>query len=383
VILKTKPATKEARIIDFLIIGGGPSGMSCAIALKRKYYQSRITILEKATLGRKIKVSGNGRCNIGHLISSNTQVYNDYDYQLKLLSPANQVLYQQFLLETLNLITRNDNGLLYPYSKESQTVLDSYLKCLSFFHINIVYEEVTQILEEENAIFEVVTTQNHYLARKVILAMGSPAYQTTNQYSFLAPYFQAKKIQMKEFLPGLSGYQISTNISQLNGLRLTAKVSLVKSEVVIFSEVGEVQFKADGISGIVIMNSSNTYQRLLNKKNTKVRLDLIYDLDNKLSLEAIINSLDKKLIAYLTKNYLTINRYLLQNWELSIKDTYDFSAAQIAIGGICLDEISDSYEFKKIKGLYAIGELLDVDGLCGGYNLMHAILSGLILAAKV
>jgi predicted Rossmann fold flavoprotein len=383
-ISKTKQTTNikpNNLSFDFLIIGGGPSGMSAAISLKKRYYHHRIAIIEKDVFGRKVKVSGNGKCNIGNDNFGETLVLNDAKYQDKLFSKSNIEVFKDLFLNDLNIITISEGGLLYPLSRQSQTVLDAFNNTLDRHHIIKINEEVVSLKEGE--LIEVKTHTNTYYSKRVILALGSKAYYKENNNNFFFDFLKNNRVLYREFSPGLTGYQVSDDISPLFGLRVNACVSLIKNKTVIFKERGEVQFKKDGISGIVIMNSSNTYERLIDKSNCFVSLNIIHEVRQNVNLDIILNSLDSKLVKYLALNNKEITLDLLQNIRFKIRDVYGFDYGQIAIGGVDLSEVKDNYELKKIPNVYVIGEMLDVDGICGGYNMMHAILSALILSLSI
>ena len=136
-----------------------------------------------------------------------------------------------------------------------------------------------------------------------------------------------------------------------------------------YQEEGEILFKDDGLSGIVMLNISSMINRLKDKNNIKIVLDLA-NTNKKINKDQYIEYVSPKIADYLLANNLDI-----QNLTFTFKDFYDYQIAEVSHGGLSLSEINDSLESKKEKGLYFTGEVLDIDGMCGGYNLMFAFAS--------
>jgi len=367
-------------IYDYIIIGAGPAGLSAAINLKKENPNLKLLLIDKNEVGRKILVSGNGRCNIAHEINNDIKYLNDYSYQKEVFSTKNINTFFDFIKNTLKLQLIKENNLYYPYSKKSENVLFSFTRCLKDYKVCVKKENLTNlIINRDNFL---VTTSNSILTtKKLVLAVGGKAYFKDYSNSWLMKFLKKNGVKCTPLIPGLTGYHVNENIILLDGVRVNAKVMLkdIITNEVIFSEIGEVQFKKDGVSGIVIMNSSNTYQRYENKNNIRLLIDLNYD-NNLIDDETLlINSINEKIIKHLYNNNLPIN---LKNliFELNITKVYDFSYAQISLGGIEVSDITSGYELKKIKNMYCLGELLDIDGVCGGLNIMHAILSALIFS---
>ena len=138
---------------------------------------------------------------------------------------------------------------------------------------------------------------------------------------------------------------------------------------VIYQEDGEVLFKDDGLSGIVILNISSRINRLNNLKNVQIVLDLAP------SYKEIKKEKYEEYVSPKVAEYLLMNNLDIHHLAFSFKAFYDYQIAEVSHGGLALEEVTDSLESKKEKGLYFTGELLDIDGMCGGYNLMFAFAS--------
>ena len=150
---------------------------------------------------------------------------------------------------------------------------------------------------------------------------------------------------------------------------MRANVSLLNEDKYLYQENGEVIFKEDGIGGIVILNMSQKINAIPNKKNVKLVLDLASGYGH-IKEEDYEQYVSPKVAAYLNEHHLDIHAL-----AFSFKSLYDYNIAEVSHGGISLDDVSSCLESKKEKGLFFSGEVLDIDGACGGYNLMFAFAS--------
>ena len=193
--------------------------------------------------------------------------------------------------------------------------------------------------------------------------------------------------EFKEFNPALCPIYTKEKTKILDGTRVKANVTVLKERKEAFKESGEVLFKEHGLSGIVIFNMSRIIAKDI-KKEYKIKLDLLPDISKeelqasfkKNNKETLLESyLHPNLVKYLIdKNENVID--LIKSLSFTFDKLYGFDNSQISVGGVKLNQLSDELESKKEKGIYFIGELIDVDAPCGGYNLMWAIGSGLYLS---
>ena len=212
-------------------------------------------------------------------------------------------------------------------------------------------------------------------------------------------------INITNVKPGLVGLKISEKqISGLSGIRQKACVKLFENNNCIYSELGEIQFKNDGISGIVVMNASSILARMNYKLNVFIdfipslnyieaveKFNIILNNNPNLNLEDLTHGILPKALAIKLcnilkkKNEFTLSSFikLAKNYQVELVDTYGFDASQVSVGGVDVKEVLDTLELKKYKRLYIIGELLDVDGLCGGYNMHFAFASGAVVSDDI
>ncbi|MDR2828548.1 MAG: NAD(P)/FAD-dependent oxidoreductase [Acholeplasmatales bacterium] len=368
------------KLIDYMIIGAGPSGLTAAIKIKEKYPSMSVCIVDKnKTIARKIKASGNGRCNIGSK-DITKQSLNDLNYQKEVFNENNYNYFISFLKNDLNIELSYEDNSIYPYSKMSQSVVNAYADKIKDLDIKIIFDDIISFKNETNFI-SVQSHDNNYLVKKLILSAGGKSYyKDYNNDKGIIKTLKTLNVKFKDFIPGLTGYILKEDVNSLFGVRLECSVQLVIDDKIIFSEDGEVNFKKDGIGGIVIMNSSNLYQSLENKKNVKL---LIKPFKND-NITNIKNNMNDKLYDYLLSKNKVVNKNNSSSICFVVDNVYGFDYAQVSIGGVLLSEINHStYNLLKYENIYVLGELLDVCGVCGGYNIMHSIISALLLAKNI
>ena len=273
------------------IIGAGASGL--LLATKFEKFNIDYMLFNAGKVGRKILASGNGRCNICH-DSYTKEAYFNNPLAIKVLDDTYDDLISY--LEELEIYTKKDSeGRMYPISESSQSVLNILL---SNIHNKIIDLEIKEIRSSNGAYF---FNGCYGPFDKVVIATGSIA-------SFKRPYFSYEylnnlNIKFNEFKPSLVGFQTMKKIKVMSGARAKCHATLLQNQEIIHEEDGEVIFKDNGISGIVIMNLSGYYQHLKSKANVVVKLDFSYGKDYK-SYESVIQP---KILSYLKENQINIH----------------------------------------------------------------------------
>ncbi len=340
------------------IIGGGALGLLLASKLERNKIEYKL--FNKGKIGRKILASGNGKCNISNQ-NINDIAYHNNEFAINIIKSNQADLFSYF--NELNIYTKADSeGRMYPLSESSLSVLNILLKNIN--KNNIIDDEIINIKKDNNKYY---LNNNYGPFDKVVIAIGSNA-------AFKKPYpsinlINDLKLKFNAFKPSLVGFKTDLKIKEISGVRQKVEVSLYSNDKLIHKENGEIIFKDDGISGICIMNLSSFYQRLKDKSNTYVKID--FSKENYSNLESI---LQPKLY-----NYVLNNKINYHNFIIPIKGVYDFEFAQVSNGGILLSEINPNLSLKKDNNIYVGGEIIDVDALCGGYNLMFAFSSAIAI----
>lgn len=391
---------------DAIIIGGGASGLMCAIAAKRKNPRMSVAIIEKNDrVGKKLLSTGNGRCNL-----TNANVAPDKyvgSGAKKLVGAVLQKYNVQSLLDyfgTLGLLTSKDSeGRYYPLSRQASTVLDVLrFSCKTLGVEMICGEAVTKVAAEKG--FSVATKQNVYTAKKLVIAAGSPAAPKLGGSRSEALFLGHKAAP---FSAALCPVTVRSDIlKSLKGLRVQAEVKLESDKGVVKSERGEVQFNEDNLSGICVFDLS-----LFAKPDMRISLDLLPDISEKELYNILItnkelfanHNIDNLLTGILQKRIaqavlkfagekdFSRSCSTLGDGELgsiaktakslcfTVTGNAGFDRAQACRGGVLCGQIDPvTMQSLLMKNLYFCGEALDVCGECGGYNLHFAFAGGII-----
>ena len=396
-----------------IVAGGGASGLCAAICVARS--GAEVTLLEKNNvLGKKLSMTGNGRCNL-----TNLKIDGSY-YNAAAKSRIGSWLNEFGALDTieffrsLGVITMSEDGYVYPVSEQAAGVVSALSNELLRLGVTIVYNSQLKSVERtgEYGGYTVKTSEGVYGSDAVIIATGSLSGAKTTM-STGDGYYICKKLGMsvKDTFPALVGFKTTDeDIMPAAGVRSKAAISFYLGEELLTSEKGEVQLLADGISGIPVMQASREIIKLVSEnKPVYALLDLYPDYDEE-SFDRLINEMlklrDSRSISELLSGFGNsyINEMVLKRMKLSptmkavnisesmlrcifenyrklkfnIKECNGYAASQVTTGGISIGDINDDFSYKNDPGIYVVGELLDVDGRCGGYNLQFAWTSGYI-----
>ena len=405
-----------------IVIGGGPAGMMSAISSAEN--GNDVTIIEKMqSLGRKLLITGKGRCNITSSLDMEDFIKN-VPGNGKFLYSAFQNYTNKDIIEFLKrqgLEVKEERGnRIFPVTDKSLDVLKCFEKKLKSLNVNIILNtKVKEILVEDNIVKGVKTEKEIINADKVILATGGKSYPLTGSTG--DGYVMAQKLghtitKINPSLVPLETFDKET-CKNLQGLSLkNVQIELIdkNKNKVIYEDFGEMLFTHFGVSGPTILSSSahlvryKNIQELFNENKISLKIDFKPALSEEKLNDRILrdfneeknkmfrNSLDKllpqKLIPTIIKisginpnkkvNEITkIERKnlvkLLKNLEITIKGFRSIDEAIITSGGIKIKEINPkTMESKIIKGLYFAGEIIDVDAYTGGFNLQIAYSTG-------
>lgn len=362
------------------IIGAGASGLFLARLLADKT-DVNVCVFERCkNVGTKLRASGGGKANIFN-VNIIPECYNQPGFVSDLLLRITpQQLQREF--EQLGLqVVVDEEGRAYPCTEFSQTVVD-VLRKPSVPNVQWQMEyEVTRLFKANGG-----WCVNDFPAifNAVVIASGSPANMIPKNRVRYNGFLTELKLKTKPLCPSLVGFQIADYPKSLSGCRVKVKAALYQQQLLIHEEYGEVTFKDDGLSGIVIMNLSAYYNRLPDKRNCWLSLDLLpqhpdFDMNQHISqFHSLQGVLHPKLVQVFENESFDIH-----NFTLKIQNTYDLTSAQVCSGGIELSEVGADFSLKRYPGLYATGEVLDVDGICGGYNLFFAFASAWIVGQRI
>ena len=405
---------------NVIVIGAGASGLIAAIYAKSK--GNNVILLEKNEIcGKKILATGNGRCNfwnedqrLEHYRSSNFAKLE------KIINNKNREEILNFFLK-IGIEPKIKNGYYYPNSNQAISIKKALE--LEAKKQNVIIKtdsEVVDLKKEKDDFKVILKNGQEIISNSVILATGSKAAPKTGSDGI--GYQICKKFNHTIVKPLPALVQLKADgkfLKDWEGIRTDVLVKLYENDKKIGEEIGEIQLTNYGISGICVFNLSGRVSRGLNdNKKETVKINFLNSLNinlpkdfiewmNKRNLlvkdrsifELLEGVLNYKLVNVLLKKSKINNNMKWEELSLSSKNdlsenitsfkleiigTNSFDKAQVCSGGIPLNEIDvNDMQSLKVKGLYIIGELLDVDGDCGGYNLEWAWITGMIAGSRV
>ena len=349
------------------IIGAGASGAYLAIRVKESNPSFDVTLIERNDkILKKVLVTGNGRCNYANM-GDLTGKYNN-DLANKLLDefkPQDIVaVFDKYGIHPTYL-----DELVFPTSMSAQTVVLMLNKKIEELGIKVKLNESVVDYQKKDDKFYVQTNENQYIFDKLVVSAGGKSYPQLGTDGTLLDILKKKGYKIETLSPSLSPIKTKENTKKISGQRAKGRVTLLDNNEKVYQEDGEILFKDDGISGIVILNMSARINRLNDKKNIKLVVDLAPNA------KAVKQNQYYEYVAPKIAEYLVSNNLDIHNLAFTFKDFYEYKIAEVSHGGLSLSEVNDSLESKKEKGLYFTGEVLDIDGMCGGYNLMFAFAS--------
>lgn len=392
------------------VIGGGASGLMAAITAAR--YGAGVCILEhKDRVGKKILSTGNGRCNFTNLHQEPVCYHSENVlFPWKTIEKFNAQQTIAFFLE-LGIYSKNRNGYLYPQSDQASAVLDVLRMEARRLGVEIHTETECREIVPNKKGFLLRTNNGEYRARKVILAAGSKAAPSSGSDG--SGYALAKQLGhgLVPVLPSLVQLKCKENFyKSISGVRVGGSVSIFTDGECQAKDTGEIQLTGYGISGIPVFQVSRCAAiGLYEKKAVTAKLNFMPDftedqffafLQNRIAArpaktadEFFVGLFHKKL-SELWLKLARLDRtrpvgdwkedeirnlaHLIQHFSTEVTETNSFDQAQVCRGGVNTEEVTDTLESRFVPGLYFAGEILDVDGLCGGYNLQWAWSSGYV-----
>lgn len=396
-----------------IIIGAGAAGLTAAIFAGR--CGAEVTVLEHTDkAGKKILSTGNGKCNITNRFQE-TSCYrgNETTFAVEVLKKFSEKDTIDFM-ESLGILCKERNGYIYPRSEQASTVRDGLLMECRRLGVTIEYRINVQKIQREKDCFvlsaKACDENKTYRCQKLILATGSKAMPVTGSDGSGYELLKALGLKIIKPLPALVQLRCEKGIcKEAAGVRCAAKTAIMVNGDKIAEETGELQITNYGISGIPVMQMSRfAVKALETRKQVEAVIDFFPEMEEeelRQKLEIMIKRFPEKALEDILCGFL--NRKLgnallgemgvkkerraktcdelyiqgmasfLKAYELPIIGFNSFQEAQVCQGGIATDQIdSETMECKSIPGLYLAGEVVDIDGTCGGYNLQFAWSTG-------
>ncbi|MCH5323650.1 MAG: aminoacetone oxidase family FAD-binding enzyme [Eubacterium sp.] len=394
----------EKYITDIAIIGGGASGLAAAIAAAECKSVS-VTVFERLPrVGKKILSTGNGRCNL----SNEKKSHNCYNGDTKFLSYICNVPDAKEFFLKLGLLTKTDtDGRIYPHSMAASSVLDALRHKAEASGVKLICDCRIDGIAKNGNVFVLTAEEKTYYAESVIISTGGKAAPSLGSdgdgYSFAKSFGHT----VTKLYPALAPLRTDINkVKALKGLRAAAKASLLIDGKCAAVQKGEVQFSDGALSGICIFNLSALAAE--NIGHCEISLDLAPEYDNQ-ALYNILSSV-KALRSHLPCEELLTGLFhkrigqqilktagirfdtpcssidqesikkitgIIKDMRFPVTGVSDWSLAQTTSGGIPVDEINDNFKSAIVDGLFFCGEILNICGQCGGYNLDWAWKSGI------
>ena len=398
------------------IIGAGASGVFAALILKQNYIDT--TVIERnANALKKIYATGNGRCNF---TNRNVSYKNYHGENPKFTISAIKKFDNYDVIEFFNDMgipeVELENGKIFPKSLQASSIVKQMMCLANHLEVEFIFDSFVDDVRKNGDVFEVKSNDSIYKFDYLIVACGSKAYKKSGSDG--NGYILMKKLghNIVKTHPGIVQLRLNgDSFKKMSGTKFKANAKLVVDGKEVFEFYHDVLFTDYGISGPTILQLSGEAIRAKNNGlDVKIRIDTV-DLDeNKLYehliyiislnyykkinelLVGLINDnlieevLNQAGISYdinvceLSKEEIYKLAHTLKNLEFSVSGYKDEDSGQITCGGVDTDEINPStMESKKIKNLYIIGEIMDVDGDCGGYNLQWAFSSAYSCAMSI
>ena len=387
------------------IVGGGASGLLLATELcsfEKAISGKDILILERLDrVGKKLISTGNGQGNLSNKVISEKNYYGEENFIKQAVKTIHGVNIVDYLYKIGIPTTCDEDGKIYPVSKQASAVLDILRANLLSKGVNIVCDRyVTDIYKNEDNF--TLISQEKYHAKNVVLAFGGKSakqfgtdgtsYNLAQKFGHTLTSLYPSLVQLKTD---------TTHIKGLNGLKERVKATAIINGKEVKSAQGDLLFTEYGVSGNVVFSLSSV---ICGQTNAKIKIEFLPNLDNKNLLkilsdkqkltpyipfnEILVGIINKKIGQKLIKDYKlnTIEKVVekLKNFTIDVIEPLGFNNSQVTKGGInTLDIDPTTYQSKKCKNLYIVGEALNVDGDCGGYNLTFAFCSAIASAKAI
>lgn len=394
------------------IIGGGAAGIFSALVASEKH---EVTIFERNNrIGKKLLATGNGRCNLTNVSVDRKNFHGDGDFAYKIYKKFDNETAVKYFEDLGILTTTKESGKIYPRSLTAASVLNVFLEELENRNIEVKTDKYINKIEKIKNRFKIHTKEESYTFDRVIMATGGMSMASSgsdgNGYKLLKDLGHT----VLETHPALVQLKLKSNfLKHLSGTKVEGVCYLLKDGKVIKERSGDILFTDYGISGPPILDLS----RYVLDGNYRLRFSIVNDLmteedkndfleyfyrtisSKDMTLERfLIGILNKKFIHYVLKT-LDLDRNmkimnldpsksyellkLLTESEFEVIGNNGYKNSQVTVGGISIKEINENMESKIVNGLYIIGEILNIDGDCGGYNLQWAWSSAYVAAYSI
>ena len=392
-------------IYQTAIVGGGAAGIMAAVELtcgKSAFKGEDILLLERNDrVGKKLVATGNGQGNLTNAHMSADFYYGKKPFIEHYIANEKRVNLKKYLSDLGIILTESKDGKMYPVSKQASAVVDVLRGYLKLKGVKETVGSEVQSIEKRKDFFLIKTKDDSYRARTVIVAVGGAAAKQFGtdgtQYKLLENLGHEKT----ELYPSL--VQLKTELGPIRGLKGLKETATVKAFVgakEVKRATGDLLFTEFGVSGSSIFTVSSA---LAGKKDCHLEVEFVPELTKEqiekeisrrkttpdvfkenVSIGLMNKRIGQAVLKTAKSDTASDIARAVKEFRLSVVGNLGFNYAQVTRGGIVTDDIDgQTYQSKLHDGLYVVGEVLDVDGDCGGYNLAFAFVSAITAARSI
>lgn len=394
-------------ITDIAVIGGGASGLAAAIEAKTIMPNAKVVILEKLDrVGKKILATGNGRCNLSNIELGEMHYHGSVRNAMRIIGATPSA--KEFFGSIGVLCTADSKGRIYPRSNNAATVLNALrMRAEELGVIERCGFEANFIESTDNGFRISSVPGDKYPCRRIIVAAGGYAAPQFGTDGSVIRLLRSKGCHTTKICPAVAPLRVRPELLKgLKGVRAKGRVIAYSGGQFLKEEVGEIQFTENSLSGICVFNMAHLFSKYEGK--LKLRLDLAADMEHEQLMgylrvihyqrgkhttdELLTGIFQRNLASYITKRALgkpltdkisSLNEgdlrkiaQLIKNLDFDVTGSAPWKDAQVTSGGVSGECVDDRLQLRKEKGIFLCGEILDIDGDCGGYNLQWAWSSG-------
>lgn len=403
-------------ILDVAVIGGGASGLCNAVSLKFLDKDLKVAVFEQLPrVGKKLIMTGNGRCNITNRNIDLSRYHSENISFCEYALSTYDNLYIESFFADIGVVFTYEEDKIYPYSLQASSVVDALRFAAEKLGVATVLDSKVTDISKAKGLYEISVSDKKYRARAVVVASGlfSGGEKLGSNGSMLE-LLKKRGYRTVKTSPAIVQVKTDNTVTKsLKGIKVNAEVKLKKSHEILRSDIGEVLFCDYGLSGPPVMQISREIGR--EKGDYKIVLDLMPEhtfqniediLNFRLAVlrggklenfftgmlntrlgQQIIKMSGKKLsdgVDSLNKGDVKAICRIIKGMEFKVTGTLGYEHSQVTAGGLDTREFDDETMMSnKDKGLFCIGEILDVDGDCGGFNLQWAWSSAICAAFGV
>lgn len=386
------------------IVGAGASGIFLALKLKDLNDKIDVTLIDqKEKIGKKLYATGNGKCNLGNVVLNS----NSYNLDVSKIVNENSIEDVFYCFEKWGIPLKQINNLIYPYSESAKEIMDILNSLIKSKGIKVILDTKVNDYHINDRV--VLTVDKGELSFDcVVIASGGKSSSQFGSDGSILSILKKHGYDITTLRPGLCPIKTREKTQKMQGLRIKGDASLIFKGHTIAKESGEILFKKDGLSGIAIFNISSLISRNNINDNYSISIDcfpkfsindlvayfrkmnensksfcFLYGFFVKPIADDILSRINLQNKCFFNEKEIENIAKICKNYAFTYDSLYDFNDSQVTVGGVSLLEIDDDFKSIKEDKIFLCGEVLDVDGLSGGYNLLWSFISAWKVAVAI